>query len=155
MADPLTRLLKAYLEHSAYEIKPSLTFGVEIEFLLASAKEVIEPEWDDSDAKTYELDPDPADYRSIYNLNLTPGKDLAENVRHHVAATMGNAGITTEVGKGPDFKWSPADKSAWVVNTDSTLKALDEKYDYYQIEIQSPPYYFRYVPPSSLSLEQI
>jgi hypothetical protein len=147
MADPLTHPLKAHLEHSAYEIKPSLTFGVEIEFLLATAKEVrLEPEWDDSDKKTYEPDPDPDDSRSIDNLNQTPGKDLAENVRHHIAATMGNAGITTEVGKGTDFKWSPTEKSAWVVNTDQTLKASDEKYDYYQIEIQSPPYYFRFVP---------
>jgi hypothetical protein len=147
MADPLTRPLKAFLEHSEYEIKPRLTFGVEIEFLLATAKEVrLEPEWDDSDQKTYEPDPNPKDSRSIYNLNLAPGKDLAENVRHHIAATMGNAGIITEVGKGMDFKWSPTDKSAWVVTTDQTLKASDEKYDYYHIEIQSPPYYFRFVP---------
>jgi len=147
MADPLTRPLKAFLEDSSYELKPRLTFSIEIDFLLASAKEVrLDPEWDDSGKRTYEPDPDPGDSRSIYDLSLAPGTDLAENVRHHVAATLEKAKITAEVGKNVDDKWSPNEKRAWIVDRNQTLKAPDQNYDYHQIKIQSPPYYFRFVP---------
>jgi glutamine synthetase len=150
MEDPTNLPLLASLKSHPYEAKPRLTFGVEIEFLFATAKaEIWDPEadypedYEESEHTTYHRDAHPRDPRKIHSLADTPGQMIGENVREHVAETMRAAGVNVEVGKGMDIKWQPEDRSAWGVNTDATLKAPDESYGYFRIEIQSPPYYYR------------
>jgi len=119
-----------------------LTFGVEIEFNLATLDEF------DADE-----DPTPDDARAVLGIS---GSKILENHSHlqrielarkHIAKTLSDEGIPAEAldQKNPTWKpWKPADITAWVVKSDHTIKPPFGSFPYLfcPIEITTPVYYF-------------
>jgi hypothetical protein len=112
--------------------KPSLTFGVEIEFAL--------PTLDD---KT--LDPHPEDRRNVHGIDggITNKADGVRNVQSYLAHTLTQAGIPAEAaGSGHRELKKPVQADAWLIKQDSSILCPDETYRWYGIEMISPPYFF-------------
>lgn len=125
--------LVATLKNHPYKPRPRLTFGVELEFALATLS-------DDA------IDPLASDTRPV--KGFASGRSVNrynDNVLQHLAKTIhSKAGVKVEVE--PQYNFDPAwvqrEKDAWVLTTDKTIEAPDEDYIYVQVEVISPPYYF-------------
>jgi hypothetical protein len=104
----------------------ALTFGVEIEFALATLQpEKADIEWDGR-------------YAHLPNDKHGVNRWREENVRPHIAATLIHEGIRATAE-------DPRNTSTlWVVKKDRSIKTRDNRstYDYYQIELVSPPMEF-------------
>lgn len=136
--------------------KDRLTFGVEIEFVLASLP-------------ADKQDHNPEDARTAYGIsgdfsgaqvNLTDpqGKNnidteaLHEHARNHIAKTFTAAGILCEVEPASfisdpwEFgQWHPKDPRSRVVTYESDVLDPDntpEEYRWHPIELNSPPLYY-------------
>ena len=112
--------------------RPRLTFGVEIEFSLATVRK----EMTGKDGE----DPESTDPRPIFGLTKGIHGEETKNVREHIAKTLREkAGVVA----GTSI-WTvglvPAE--AWIVETDVSIKAPDRNYLYHRIEVKSPAYYF-------------
>lgn len=125
----------SHLLTQPFESKPRLTFGVEIDFLLATAKAGTQNSHDEY-TLSYDRDAHPEDPRSIHGLTDASRKNAAESVREHVAATLRKVGMEAEVGR------NPKELGAWRINPAQALKAPNDQYAFFGIEIQSPPYYY-------------
>lgn len=128
------------------QILPRLTFGVEIEFALAT---VLHKEA--SGRGKNEEDPDPSDPRSVFGLTTGVHSKEADNVRENIAKTLREqAGVVANTSIGTLD--SPR-VEAWVIDTDVTITVPDDKYLYHKIEIKSPPYYFS--PEALMTVKQV
>ncbi|KAL3426077.1 hypothetical protein PVAG01_02868 [Phlyctema vagabunda] len=114
---------------SSSESRKPLTFGVELEFLLATLL-------DDAE------DPHPSDPRTPYGIsNEKPFSEAGyTKIQRHIARTLNEAGfdaITADQGSESSLQLL----SKWVVTSDSSLCMVDTKYAWYAVELNSPAYY--------------
>lgn len=119
--------------------RPELTFGVELEFLVA----VLDPGV---------RDPEPTNTRPVYltgnHPTLTKGAELA--VRARVGEALSQVAISTVNTKKTEYEQPPCPDEefpqefftkprSWTIKTDESLEAPDKDYVWYPIEIVSPP----------------
>lgn len=129
---------------------PRLTFGVEFEFSLATLSDEAN-------------DPVPSDCRPTLEHTLPYKKrDLASakrrclqrHLRRKIARTLRDVGLPTVVADDPEandvdqsFPWA---QGSWVVKHDASIQPPYDGHDWWNIEINSPPYIF-----STASLEAV
>lgn len=116
-----------------------LTFGVELEFLIAGL------------ADEYE-DPNPNDPRSVRGLVGDPSsRKVSPYLLEHIVEVLLKEGVPAEdcVDTKARKPWKVDDPESWVVTTDSTIEypPLPEDdprniYHYHRIEVCSPALYF-------------
>lgn len=106
------------------ETYPPLTFGVEIEFAVAT----LDP---------YDRNLQPEDTRVAYFLDVNEYREIwtHENIYSHIANTLTNAGIPAVADQLSDSTWSPGDNNLWVVKKDHSVLA---KTTAWGIEVASP-----------------
>jgi hypothetical protein len=116
-----------------------LTFGVEIEFNLATL--------DEFDADD---DPTPDDARAVLGISGSrifhnhSHLERVELARKHIAKTLSDEGVPAEALDDTDPTWKPTDITAWIVKSDNIIKPPDGIFPYLfcPIEITTPVYYF-------------
>jgi hypothetical protein len=118
------------IDYSNWTSEPLLTFGVELEFVVPMLPEGVEDE-----GKLF-------DSRQVYGLTAGQEEHSREAIRYlqtHIANTLKAHGVrpwpATEE-RGPDVRLSH-----WIVDIDTTVKVPNEKFQWYGVEVQSPPLY--------------
>jgi hypothetical protein len=126
---------------------PRLTFGVEIEFNLATlADDVDDPDPDDN--RPVRGIRDPYQKHEINEKRQDEGYD--RQVKRRVAKTLREVGLPTVVPLDPgndgefevlqvSYPWMGGH---WVTTTDSSVYGPEDEYDWWAIEINSPPLIF-------------
>lgn len=106
------------------ETYPPLTFGVEIEFAVAT----LDP---------YDQNLQPEDNRVTYFLDANGHRDIwtPENIYSHIAASLTHAGIPAVADEPTDSTWAPEHPSLWVVKKDYSILAKSTSWG---IEVASP-----------------
>lgn len=108
--------------------KDNLTFGVELEFAVATIP-------------LHGVDPHPHDCRQVIGLGSGSERLRYDNMKSHIVQTLHRANIFAEAGT---ISTTTINKHAWLIKTDSTIRSPDDggKYQWYAIEICSPPFYY-------------
>jgi len=112
------------------EGKPELTFGIEIEFVVATAP-------------VNEIDPQPELWGQIFEMHDRGHYTNERLVGSHICKTLNRYGIPAELHNGI-FGWKPANSSAWRVRRDASIRAPEPGliYEWQDIEINSPAFLF-------------
>jgi hypothetical protein len=120
------------------EYKPQLTFGVEIEFVVATAP-------------MNGADPEPELWGQIFEMHDRRHYTNERLVGAHMCKTLNKYGIPAELHSGK-FAWKPKNSSAWVQKRDGTICAPEPGllYEWAALEINSPALYF-----SEVALNQV
>ncbi len=109
--------------------KDNLTFGVELEFAVAT----IAPGG---------IDPHPKDPRPVIGLCSGPEDSPIKNLNLHIVETLHKAGFSAEVNTGA-ATWKREKEESWTVGQDGTIMAPERcYYNWLPMEITSPPYYY-------------
>lgn len=117
-----------------------LTFGVELEFLLAYQ----------APSEEFKGDPDPDDPRPIHKIVQTKtdtymlyaSREQRDEAHQHITDTLIEAGVSARSEWDFDFPTRP---QQFVVADDSSVVPRDEdgRYSYMSTEVKSPPFYYQ------------
>ncbi|KAE9376848.1 hypothetical protein N431DRAFT_501630 [Stipitochalara longipes BDJ] len=110
--------------------KQTLTLGVEIEFVVATAP-------------VSEIDPEPELWGQIFGMHDDKHYTNWKLVGAHICKTLNSHGVLAELHNGKNF-YKPENPAAWVLTTDATICAPEPglAYEWAAIEINSPTFYF-------------
>jgi hypothetical protein len=127
MEDPKAPLIP--LEPSP-EPKPELTFGIELEFVVATAP-------------VNEIDPQPELWGQIFEMHDRRHFTNERLVGSHICKTLNKNGIPAELHSGM-FGRKSENSSAWSVRRDGSIRAPEPSllYEWQDIEIKSPAFQF-------------
>jgi hypothetical protein len=154
-----TVLRSSYPKPGSTGYSPRLTFGVEIEFAVASLRDIcVDPEPRDgrvaygisrpAGSPPLEHDPRPTEFGTDNPLDREYRYEGLRCVFEHMAAVFRNAGLQVahEATVKPlrerdeNGDWIT---DCWIIGTDKTIECPDETvYDFHEIEIKSPAFYY-------------
>jgi len=145
----------------SYVNKERLTFGVEIEFALASLPAGAKDPHPEDTREAYRISDDPSGKEMNLKFKMrrdyvepwhVPGSILNENARNHISKTFTEAGIQNEVITADTIEhadqfanWHPKDPRSWAITHDRDVLPPDDappEYRRHAMELNSPPLYF-------------
>jgi hypothetical protein len=127
MEDPKASLIPLSTPEQS---KPKLTFGVELEFVVATAP-------------VNEVNPSAKLWGQIFEMHDNRHYTNERLVGAHICKTLNKYGIPAELHSGK-FAWKPKDSSAWVLRRDRSICAPEPGliYEWGAIEANSPIFHF-------------